>query len=245
VLVTGASSGIGAAIARGFGKAGASVVVHYHATRDGAEAVARDIEATGSRALLARADLRRMDEIDALVETALGEFGRIDVLVNNAGTMFERAPLWETPDERHQALLDLNITPVFALCKRVIPVMLRQGRGSIVNMSSISARRGGGGGSALYGASKAWISSFTRGLAKELAESGIRVNAIAPGLIQTRLHDQYTPPERLQAGVRDIPLGRLGTPEDCVGTVLFLASDAWSSYITGQVIDVNGGQLMP
>lgn len=245
VLVTGASSGIGAAIARGFGAAGASVAVHYNATREGAEAVARAVETSGGESLLVQADVTQAADLARMVDATLARFGRIDVLVNNAGTMFERAPLWETPDERFDQLQKLNIESVYRLCKQVIPVMRAQGRGSIINMSSVSARRGGGGGTALYGASKSWVNGFTHGLAKDLAADGIRVNAIAPGLIQTRLHDAYTPPARLAAGLRDIPLGRVGTPEDCVGTVLFLASDVWSGYITGQIIEVNGGLLMP
>ena len=245
VLVTGASSGIGAAIACGFGAAGARVVVHYHATRSGAEAVAREIDAGGGESLLVQADVTQAADLERLVETTLAHFGRIDVLVNNAGDMFARAPLWETPDERFEQIHRLNVESVYRLCKRVAPVMRAQGSGNIVNMSSVSARRGGGGGTALYGASKSWVNGFTHGLAKELAAAGIRVNAIAPGLIQTRLHDAYTPPAHLAAGVRDIPLGRVGAPEECVGAVLFLASDAWSGYVTGQIIEVNGGLLMP
>jgi len=245
VLVTGASSGIGAAIARGFGAAGARVVVHYNATRAGAEVVARDIDAGGGESLIVQADVTRAADLRRMVDAVLARFGRLDVLVNNAGDMLERAPLWETPDERFEQLHRLNVESVYRLCKLVVPIMRAQGRGNIVNMSSVSARRGGGGGTALYGASKSWVNGFTHGLAKELAADGIRVNAIAPGLIQTRLHDAYTPPARLAAGVRDIPLARVGTPEECVGTVLFLASDAWSGYVTGQIIEVNGGLLMP
>lgn len=245
VIVTGASAGIGAALARGFGAAGARVVVHYNSTRDGAEAVAQDIRASGGECLLIQADITDADALERLVAQTLEHFGRIDVLVNNAGDMLARAPLWDAPDERFERLIQLNIESVYRLCKRVAPVMRAQGSGCIVNMSSISARRGGGGGTALYGASKSWVNGFTKGLAKELAADNIRVNAIAPGLIQTRLHDAYTPPERLAAGIREIPLGRAGTPEDCVGTVLFLASDVWSGYVTGQIIEVNGGLLMP
>jgi 3-oxoacyl-[acyl-carrier protein] reductase len=245
VIVTGASAGIGAALARGFGAAGARVVVHYNSTRDGAEAVAQDIRASGGKSLLVQADITDVDALERLVSEAMAHFGRIDVLVNNAGDMLERAPLWDTPDERFERLIQLNIESVYWLCKRIAPVMRAQGSGCIVNMSSISARRGGGGGTALYGASKSWVTGFTKGLAKELAGDHIRVNAIAPGLIQTRLHDAYTPPERLAAGIHEIPLGRAGTPDDCVGTVLFLASDLWSGYVTGQIIEVNGGLLMP
>jgi 3-oxoacyl-[acyl-carrier protein] reductase len=245
VLVTGASSGIGAALARGFGAAGASVVVHYNATRDGAESVARDIDASGGTSLLLQADITRAGDLERLVSETLAHYGHIDVLVNNAGDMLARAPLWETPDERFEQILKLNVESVYRLCRHVIPGMRARRRGCIVNMSSISARRGGGGGTTLYGASKSWVNGFTHGLAKELAADNIRVNAIAPGLIQTRLHDAYTPSERLAAGIREIPMQRAGMPEDCVGTVLFLASDAWSGYITGQVIEVNGGLLMP
>ncbi len=245
VLVTGASGGIGAALARAFGAAGASVVVHFHRNAASARVVVEDIQAAGSRALAVQADLTDPAQVERVVEAAVGRFSRVDILINNAGTMFSRQPIAETPDALYYQIMDLNMTAVFRMCRLVIPIMQRQGRGNIINLSSISARRGGGGGSVLYGASKAAISTFTRGLAKELVAHHIRVNAIAPGWILTPLHERYTPPDRMEAGIEMIPMKRAGRPEECVGAAFFLASEAMSSYITGQVIEVNGGLLMP
>jgi 3-oxoacyl-[acyl-carrier protein] reductase len=245
IVVTGASGGIGAALARAFGAAGGRVAVHYRTQRSAAERVAADIAAAGGEAFVVPADLSDTAQVAAFGAAVVQRFGRVDVLVNNAGDMFERMLIADTPDDHYDRIMDANVASLFRVCRWVIPVMQAQGGGNIINMSSISARRGGGGGSVLYGASKAAVSAFTRGLALELAADNIRVNAVAPGLILTPLHDKYTPPERLQAGIAQIPLKRAGTPADCVGAAFFLASDAMSAYVTGQVIEVNGGLLMP
>lgn len=245
VLITGAGTGIGAALARAFGLAGAHVVVSYNRSEDEAQAVARDIEAHGGTALLARADVLDPAQIDALVTKTLERFARIDILVNNAGALLKRAPVVAVSDDLYEETLNLNMSSVFHMCRRVVPIMQRQGGGNIINVSSISARNGGGGGSVVYSASKAAVSTFTRGLARELAGQNIRVNALSPGVILTRFHERFTEPEQLKAFVSSIPMGRAGTSEECVGAVFFLASDAMSSYVTGQVIEVNGGQYMP
>jgi 3-oxoacyl-[acyl-carrier protein] reductase len=139
----------------------------------------------------------------------------------------------------------VNLTSVFALSRRIVPVFRAQGGGAIVNVTSIAGRHGGGGGSVVYATSKGAVSTFTRGLAKELAPDGIRVNAISPGVIKTPFHERHTGEEQLNGMIATIPMGRTGTPHECVGTILFLASDRMSSYVTGQIIEVNGGQLMP
>jgi 3-oxoacyl-[acyl-carrier protein] reductase len=141
--------------------------------------------------------------------------------------------------------MDLNMNSVFQICRRVVPMMKAQRKGNIINVTSIAGRNGGGGGSVVYASSKAAVSTFTRGLARELAGENIRVNAISPGVILTPFHDRYTEPERMQQLIKTIPMGRAGTPEECVGSVFFLASDALSAYVTGQIIEINGGQLMP
>lgn len=245
VLVTGASTGIGAAIAHGFGAAGAKVVVHYNSSAAEAQAVAQDIEKSGGEALLLQADVTQPEEVNGLVDKTLEHFGQIDVLVNNAGALVKRQEVAEVPDDLYQYIMNLNMTSTFQMSRRVIPIMQRQGHGNIINVTSISARHGGGGGSVIYSTSKAAVSTFTRGLAKELATQNIRVNAISPGVILTPFHERFTEPERMKAIITTIPMGRAGTAEECVGTALFLASDAMSSYITGQVIEINGGQLTP
>jgi 3-oxoacyl-[acyl-carrier protein] reductase len=245
VLVTGAGSGIGAAVAAGFGQHGAHVVVHYGHNREGAEKVAGEIQESGGAATVVSADLSSPTGATQLVDGVVAQHGRLDVLVNNAGDLLGRTMISEMTDEHFARVMDLNMTSVFATCRQAIPVMKRQGGGAIVNLTSIAARTGGAGGSVAYATSKGAVSTFTRGLAKELARDGIRVNAVAPGVITTPFHERNTSAEQMDAMVGAIPMGRTGTPQECVGTVLYLASAAMSGYVTGQVIEVNGGQLTP
>jgi 3-oxoacyl-[acyl-carrier protein] reductase len=245
VLVTGASSGIGAAVAQAFGSRGAQVVVHYNRNRDGAEGVVGAIAEGGGQASSAAADLASPAAADDLVDGVVSRYGRIDVLVNNAGDLVRRQAVVDLSDEEFRRIMDLNMTSVFAMSRRTVPVMQRQGSGSIVNVTSVAARTGGAGGSVVYATSKGAVSTFTRGLAKELATEGIRVNAVAPGIIATPFHDRHTADEQMDAMVSGIPMGRAGRPEECVGAVLFLSSPAMSGYVTGQVLEVNGGQLTP
>jgi 3-oxoacyl-[acyl-carrier protein] reductase len=244
-LVTGAGSGIGAASAKGLGAAGAHVFVHYNRNEAGAEAVRAAVVEAGGSAELLRADLTDVAAAGGLVESVLAAAGRLDVLVNNAGDLVRRSLVADLSDEDFHRIVDLNFTSIFAMCRAAAPVMQRQGAGSIVNLTSVAARNGGGGGSVVYAASKGAVSTFTRGLAKELAGDGVRVNAVAPGVITTPFHERHTEDSLMQTLVNTVPMGRAGTPEECVGAVLFLASDAMSGYVTGQVLEVNGGQLMP
>jgi 3-oxoacyl-[acyl-carrier protein] reductase len=154
-------------------------------------------------------------------------------------------PVSEMTDEQFARVMDLNMSSVFAACRQAVPVMRRRGSGAIVNLTSIAARTGGAGGSVAYATAKGAVSTFTRGLAKEVAIDGIRVNAIAPGIITTPFHERHTSDAQMAGMVAGIPMGRAGTPEECVGSVLFLASPAMSGYVTGQVIEINGGQLTP
>ncbi len=245
VLITGASTGIGAALARGFAAAGAAVVVHYGQNRAAAVAVADEIVAAGGQALVHQADVRDSAALVGLRDAALARFGRIDVLINNAGSMVRRMPIADADDALLHEVIDVNFTATVALARLVIPTMRAQGGGTIINVTSVAARHGGGAGAVLYAASKGAVSTFTRGLAKELAGSRIRVNALAPGVIVTPFHERFTNEQQMAAMVATIPLGRAGTPEECVGAALFLASDALSGYITGQIIEINGGQYMP
>ena len=245
VLITGASTGIGAALARAFGKAGARVVVHYHASAEAAQSVLRDIQASGGQGYLVRADVTQPAQLKSMLDNVLDHWGTVDILVNNAGGLIRRSSLPDMPDDVYQYIMDLNLTSVYQLCKLVIPIMQRQGHGNIINVSSVAARNGGGPGAAVYAASKGAVSTMTRGLARELAPFNIRVNALSPGIILTPFHERYSTPEQLAGLVKTIPMQRAGQPEECVGAVFFLASDALSSYVTGQVIEVNGGMLMP
>jgi 3-oxoacyl-[acyl-carrier protein] reductase len=245
VLVTGASSGIGAAVARAFGAQGARVLVHFNRNADAARRVVADIVAAGGNAVAARADAYDTAALAALAETALQAFGRIDVLINNVGDMVQRMPLADASEEMIERILDINVHSMLAMCRACIPQFRRQGRGNIINVTSVSARHGGGPGAVLYAGAKGFVSTATRGLAKELAPFNIRVNAVAPGVIVTPLHDRHSSAQQLEAFRATIPMGRLGTPEECTGAFLYLASDALASYVTGQIIEVNGGQYMP
>ena len=245
VLVTGASSGIGAAVAVGFAAAGASVAVHYHRNASGARAVLEAVESAGGRGLLVSADLTAPSGAADVVSAAEAGIGPIDILINNAGDLGERGEVAVVSDAAYQHVMDLNIGTVFRASRRVVPSMIERGSGAIVNISSIAARTGGGGRSVIYATAKAAVSTFTRGLAREVGCHGIRVNAVAPGVIDTPFHERHSTPERLDRIASANPLGRLGTPQDCVGPVMFLASSVMSGYVTGQVIEVNGGSLTP
>ena len=245
VLVTGASTGIGAAVARAFGACGARVVVHYNSSSGAAKEVADDIAAAKGTAMLIQADVTRLSELTAMVARVVEEFRRIDILINNAGGLVVRNPVETLPDETYDYIMDLNMRSIFQMCKLVVPIMKRQGHGNIVNVASVAARTGGGGGSVIYASAKGAVVSLTRGLAKELAAHNIRVNALSPGLILTPFHERWTPPAMMEGLVKGVPMGRAGTAEECAGPVLFLASDSLSSYVSGQVLEVNGGMLMP
>jgi 3-oxoacyl-[acyl-carrier protein] reductase len=245
VVVTGASSGIGAAAAVGFAETGATVALHYHRNEEGAKHTLGAVQTAGGTASVHQADLADPASAGTLIDDVLAKHGRIDVLVNNAGDLVNRSPVTDVPDEEFHRILDVNLTSVFALSRRIVPVFRGQGGGSIINVTSIAGRHGGGGGSVVYATSKGAVSTFTRGLAKELAPDGIRVNAISPGVIKTPFHDRHTAEEQMNGMIATIPMGRTGTPHECVGTILFLASERMSSYVTGQIIEVNGGQYMP
>lgn len=245
VLVTGASTGIGAAVARAFGSFGARVAVHYNTHETEAEAVVADVRAAGGEALVIQADVADAAQVEATVAAVAERFGRLDILINNAGSMLARVPLAEAGLDHYRRVLDVNLTSVYAACHAAIPIMRKQGSGNIINVTSIAARTGGAAGAGIYAAAKAAVSTLTRNLAKEEAPHGIRVNAVSPGVITTPFHENVSTPAQMEAARASIPLGRLGTAEECVGTFLYLASDTLSRYVDGQIIEVNGGQFMP
>lgn len=244
ILVTGGSGGIGAQLALGFASSGGTVAVHYSRSASGAEAVASAIREAGGTAFLVGADLTTPDGPERLIAAVGEQAGRLDVLVNNAGGQVRRSPVAETDDDLYDELLSLNLTSVFRTCRAAIPLLAGAGGASIVNISSVSARNGGGGGSVVYSSAKAAVSTFTRGLAKELVSQRIRVNAVAPGLIDTPFHEA-TPRATWDSVVAGIPMARAGRAEEIVGPVLFLASEVAASYVNGQSLEVNGAQYMP
>jgi 3-oxoacyl-[acyl-carrier protein] reductase len=244
ILITGASTGIGAALARGFAAQGAHVAIHYHSSEEAAKALLRDIEHADGKALLVRGDVTQSADCARIVDEATSRFGRLDGLINNAGLMLGRVPSLEVGDDHVQAVIDLNVRSVIAVTRAAAPWLAKQG-GFVINTTSVAARNGGGNGAVLYAAAKGFVSTLTRGHAKELIGKKIRVNGVAPGVIATPFHDRYTNAATLEAQRQTIPLGRVGTSEECVGAYLFLASEMLSGYVIGQIIEVNGGQLMP
>jgi 3-oxoacyl-[acyl-carrier protein] reductase len=242
-LVTGASSGIGAATAATLADLGARVAIGYHRNTKGAEETRDRIVAAGGTAIAIAADVRRAADIEALVARAATELGPIDILVNNAGSLVVRLGIREITEERLDEILAINFKSAVLASQAVAASMIERGRGAIVNVVSIAGHNGGGPGAGAYAASKAALTSYTKSIAKELAPHGVRVNAIAPGVIDTPFHEVFSTPEMIQKFVSAIPLGRVGTAAECATVIAFLASDA-ASYIIGETIDVNGGQLM-
>jgi 3-oxoacyl-[acyl-carrier protein] reductase len=243
ILITGASSGIGAALSRAFAAQGARIALHFGANTAGAEQVLQDIRSSGGIGQAIQGDLTGAGEAKRVVDESASLLGGLDVLINNAGSLVSRRPFLEADDEWVDAVFDINARAVIRTCQAATPHLIGQGGGAIINVGSIAGIDGGGSGTAVYGASKAFVHNLTRHLARDLAARNIRVNTVSPGVVGTPFH-AATPPERMEAMRGSVCMGRIGTPADCVGAFLFLASQELSGYITGQNIHVNGGQLM-
>ena len=237
-LITGASSGIGAATAEMFADLGAKVAIGYHNNRQGAEKVR-----VKTGALAIQADVRDEGALRGMVMKTAAELGPIDILVNNAGSLVERMKLAEITADRWNNIFNLNLTSAMLCSQAVVPSMVERRRGAIVNIVSIAGRNGGGPGAGAYAAAKAALIAFTKSMAKELAPQGVRVNAVSPGVIDTPFHEVFSTPEMIRGFVTQIPMGRTGRSEECASAIAFLASDA-ASYIAGETLEVNGGQLM-
>jgi NAD(P)-dependent dehydrogenase (short-subunit alcohol dehydrogenase family) len=242
-LITGASSGIGAATARLFASLGARVAIGFHHNKTGAFQVIESITAAGGTAVAAAGDFRKTGEIRAVIDQVVKEFGPIDILVNNAGSLVKRAPIREVTEELWDDVIALNLKSAVFASQAVVPSMIERRTGAIVNVVSIAAHNGGGPGAGTYATAKAGLISFTKSLAKELAPHGVRVNAVSPGVIDTPFHEVFSTPEMMATFVKTIPLGRVGTPEEVSSVIAFLASDA-AAYVVGETIEINGGQLM-
>lgn len=242
-LITGASSGIGAASASLLADLGARVSIGCCHNRAGADQVCARITAAGGQAIVVVADVRKPDEVRSMVARTADALGPIDILVNNAGTLVARARLVEISEERWDEILDLNLKSAMVCSQAVAPSMIERRAGAIVNLASIAGRNGGGPGAGAYSVAKAAVITFTKSLAKELAPHGVRVNAVSPGVIDTPFHTVFSTPEMIRNFVGAIPLGRIGTPSEVAKVIAFLASDA-ASYVIGETIEVNGGQLM-
>jgi len=246
VLITGSSTGIGAAAAVAFGKLGARVAVHYNSSKAQAEEVLQAVKATGAQAVLLHADVMDSKQCHGLINDTVSAFGRIDVLINNAGALVQRVPIEEITDELFDHVLYLNVRSAMMCTAAAVAHMRKQGQGgAVINVTSVAARHGGGAGASLYAGSKGFVSTMTRGLAKELVKDKIRVNAVSPGVITTPFHERFSTPQMLEGFKATIPMNRLGSAEECAGAFVYLASEQMSGYVTGQIIEVNGGQYMP
>jgi 3-oxoacyl-[acyl-carrier protein] reductase len=239
VVVTGGVTGIGGAASLAFAAAGAKVFAQY--LGGGAELAA--IEKAGIATL--KLDLTEEGAPQRLIDAAIAKHGRIDVLVNNAGSLVARIPVTDLDDAFIDKVFDLTCRQLIHCCRIAATLMKAQGSGNIINVTSIAARNGASPGGSVYAGAKAFVSAFSKTLAKELVGSGIRVNCVSPGTIHTSFHDRFSDEAKREAARKTIPMQRLGLAEDCAGTFLYLASDQASGYVTGQVIEVNGGQLMP
>jgi 3-oxoacyl-[acyl-carrier protein] reductase len=238
VLVTGGASGIGQGIALAFAKEGANVAITY-ATSDPAETLAQ-LKEHGAKALALKADLRTEKDCEGVVKETISAFGDLDVLVANSGGLLKRSRVVDTSLELWNEALALNLTSTFLCTRAALRHMEAKKKGNIILMSSLAAHDGGGFGASHYAATKGAVLTYIRAVAKEVGPLGIRVNGLAPGLIATRFHDTFTPPEGRKATVERTPLRREGTPKDCAGAALFLASED-SAFLTGEIIEVNGG----
>ena len=239
-LVTGAARGIGEAIALTLAREGADVVV-TDVDLEGAQRVAQEIEGLGRKAKAIQADVSQREAVQRLVSEAVSVFGQIDILVNNAG-IIRRGTFVDHSPQDWEKVLSVNLGGTFNCTQEVVPLMIQQGGGKIINISSVVGKMGDLASAPSYGTSKGAINTFTKSLARELAPYGINVNAVAPHAIETDMSREWSEEKRRQI-VEAIPLKRLGKPEEVAEVVAFLASDG-AGFITGQILDVNGGYLM-
>jgi NAD(P)-dependent dehydrogenase (short-subunit alcohol dehydrogenase family) len=240
VLITGALTGIGRATAIAFASEGASLVVAGRREEAGQQ-LAAELRTLGATAEFVRADVRHEDDVRDLVDKTVARFGRLDVAVNNAGTEGQPGPLTEQSAETYAATFDTNVLGTILSLKHELRVMLAQGHGSIVNLSSTMGSRGAAGAS-MYVASKHAVEGLTKAAALEGAAAGVRVNAVAPGPVDTEMLNRFTGNADRKAGAAaTVPMKRLGTPEEIAQAIVFLASDR-TDFVTGQIIGVNGGK---
>lgn len=242
-LVTGASRGIGAATSLALANHGASrLILHYNSHRPGIDAVVAAVQQSGAEAIAIQADLSASAGIESFLKSLKATGAGVDILVNNAGSLVQRAKLADFTPELFDRVMTLNVKSAWFIAQAVAPHMIERKSGFIVNVSSISARNGGGIGATVYAAAKASVAAMTKGMMKELAPHGIRVNAVSPGTVDNNFHAQFSTRQILDAVVAATPAGTLGTNEEVADTIVFLCSPA-ARYIHGQTIEINGGMF--
>ncbi len=240
-LVTGAGQGIGTSIAEALIRKGCATAIHYYTSKEGAEELKELADSHGVAAEIFQADLTQEEDVVEFVKEAVGFLGGLDILINNTGDLVGRIPLDAIDMEYWQKVMDVNMTSMMLVTREAKPWLIQAKGSSIVNLSSLAGRKGGGNGSSAYATTKGAILSWTRTLAAELGPKGVRVNAVAPGLILgTRFHDTHTPQRYQDKMIAGIPIGRAGTPAEVARAVLFLAAE-YDGFISGATLDINGG----
>ncbi len=240
-LVTGSSNGIGAKAAVKFAERGARVLIHYNSAKGQAGQVLERVRAAGSDGEIRQGDLSTSGGVHAFLEWLNGY--RVDILVNNAGSLVKRTRFMDFTEELWRQVFMLNLDSAMLITKAVLPHMIEKKRGYIVNISSVAARNGGGLGAIAYASAKAALSAMNKGLAKEFAPLGVRVNGVSPGTIDTNFHRTFSTEQMLEGVRKSTPLGRLGTAEESADVIVFLCSSG-AAFIHGQMIEVNGGFLL-
>ncbi len=242
-LVTGASTGIGAATAISLAQSGSTIAVHFNRSESEAKRVVDQIANIGGKASVFQADLACPLGPVQLIEKVINYYGQVDLLVNNAGSMIGRRTLLEITDEFWDQVFATNVSSVIRMIRATVPSMIFRGSGVIINVSSVAARNGGGPGVIAYASAKGAVLTMTKGVAKELIGQGIRVNAVNPGVITTPFHEQFSTEQQMNKMIANIPQGRPGSAEEIASVITFLASDS-ASHIVGEAIEINGGMWM-
>ncbi len=243
VLITGASTGIGAEVTKKFAQQKAKVVINYHSNKEKAEALAKGITDAGGQAITVQADVTNRQEVDELIQQTVQTYGGIDILINNAGSMVQRIPFEQLTEETWNYVYDVNVKSVYYVTQSALPYLKDSAEAAVVNVASVAGRNGGGPGAIHYASAKGAVITLTKGLAKELIPYGIRVNGVNPGVIGTPFHEKFSTPQIREGFVTGIPVGREGTPAEVANIITFLASQE-ASYLYGEIVEINGAQLL-
>jgi NAD(P)-dependent dehydrogenase (short-subunit alcohol dehydrogenase family) len=243
VLVTGASTGIGQEVAKKFAQQQAKVVVNYFSNEQKAQNLVKAIEEQGGEAIAVRADVTNRESVNELIEKTVAHFGRLDVLINNAGSMVSRVPFEQLTEDVWNNVYDINVKSIYYVTQAALPHLKESENATIVNVASVAGRNGGGPGAIHYASAKGAVITLTKGMAKEFIPYGIRVNGVNPGVIGTPFHEKFSPANVFEGFKNSIPVGREGTPAEVANIITFLATQE-ASYLYGEIIEINGAQLL-